>query len=1179
MSIALVQQATGHGTTTTLTVTIPATTTGNCLVLRIALRGSSSSITSVADSAGNTWDSLKSVAATYGTTGHGAIYWRPNAGSITSVTITVAGSTLKVAANLAEYSGVATSSELDTSATSTNASGTSGVTGTTTGAAGAGELVAAALAVGYGTGDATFNASGSTPTTGWSALTEDGTGTTSSNGSVESEDVVGSSAAQTYQGAWTLSNSAASAGVVVLLKAAAGGTQYTQSVDATAASTTSTQNLIGAIRSAAAGSTAALIKQAGHVASAAASELAGATKRAGKAATATAGSAIALARAAGKLAGAASGSSATQSSQTSKGASALAGDSAALGKAVGHAVAATAGDLTGLARRAGHSLAASVGSAASLTTSKLKLLSVVAAAASLPTRVGQVGLARSATSAAALSLSRQVGVVRLAAATATATLPRQVQAIRTASSVAAATVARLVGKAIAGYAQSTPPWNATVAEASWNLHGSTVSGYVQNNGVQRPGLPGSDGTYVYGGCYETPWLMRYDPSTGDVGWKSGQTASTGWTVQNLNTLLSSPNVPGAGSVAASTAIVGVGGIDYDPTSKILYLAGWVEVSTHASTSTCYVLAYDTTQSFTSPSSWAVLDLRTLSASAPQSQCGVQVDRKRGIVYYVPTTTTSAVATGVLFAFTLPSGHSGATALADFVNSANWTWQDLTSFNAGAKGYQFAQVCSDYDKLVFVPYATNWMAVYDLTKLAAGIQTSGNFTFVNVATLLGNSNLSGMTGCGYLKPYFLMCQFQQGTGASAVPGYYLLRGDVSAGLNLASSWQVLDSRQVPGASQGLGPQGIATDGTAVYVIGQWTPRHLRLPDVSQWQNPSVWECFDASGIESVAGAPSDSWVGYAGGPVVVGSFLYVSPYGSPLGGSTPTPFSGTWWRYPILSTQAGAPLVTALKTRLLSLIASASAVGTVGKAATRALGASATGAATTLKQAGLARLASAGAAATLAAAKVHLVVIAASAATTAGLSRAVALTRAVASLATLAQARAVTKGIALAATSAPSRALALAKALGASGGSSATLATARARLLTLAASAGDSISLARAVGKSLGSTSAATLGLSRSVGKALGATSAAIALALPHRLVFQTVTATASGTVFLSKGILRTLGALAGAVATLATLATHIAISPARTYVVPLQPTSFTAAATQTTLSVASQPTTFEVPAA
>lgn len=103
MTAALVGQASNQAFSTTCTVT-RTTTTGNTLVLCIQHQGSTS--VTVTDSAGGTW----TLAATTNTAGSTAqrlasIYYRINAGAITSVTVTMgASSALNV--SLSEYSGV-----------------------------------------------------------------------------------------------------------------------------------------------------------------------------------------------------------------------------------------------------------------------------------------------------------------------------------------------------------------------------------------------------------------------------------------------------------------------------------------------------------------------------------------------------------------------------------------------------------------------------------------------------------------------------------------------------------------------------------------------------------------------------------------------------------------------------------------------------------------------------------------------------------------------------------------------------------------------------------------------------------------------------------------------------------------------------------------------------------------
>ena len=139
----LVQSASGTETSaaTSLSGTFQsATTGGHLLVLSAGIySGATNRISSVTDSAGNTWSRVGS----YYVSGHfsdGELWYTANAKPATTVTVHTA-SAASVALEVQEFSGVATTSPLDTSAGGSNA-------GTSAGSGSATPAVANELAVG-----------------------------------------------------------------------------------------------------------------------------------------------------------------------------------------------------------------------------------------------------------------------------------------------------------------------------------------------------------------------------------------------------------------------------------------------------------------------------------------------------------------------------------------------------------------------------------------------------------------------------------------------------------------------------------------------------------------------------------------------------------------------------------------------------------------------------------------------------------------------------------------------------------------------------------------------------------------------------------------------------------------------------------------------------------------------
>ena len=107
--IAFVQQAVAFGTTASLQAALPATGAGHALVAVIALAaGSSASVSSVTDSSAGAW-SPGPVGFLTGVNSRVEIWYRLNAPSVTSVTVTLSAAK-SAAVNVSEWSGVATTS-------------------------------------------------------------------------------------------------------------------------------------------------------------------------------------------------------------------------------------------------------------------------------------------------------------------------------------------------------------------------------------------------------------------------------------------------------------------------------------------------------------------------------------------------------------------------------------------------------------------------------------------------------------------------------------------------------------------------------------------------------------------------------------------------------------------------------------------------------------------------------------------------------------------------------------------------------------------------------------------------------------------------------------------------------------------------------------------------------------
>ena len=141
-SLVQAMGATETATATTLTGTFAApSTAGNLLVLSASVyTGATNTITSVTDSAGNTWIKI----GAFFVSGHnsdGEMWYSPNAKSVTTVTVTT-NSAASVAFEVQEFAGIAKVNPLDVSAGTSN-------TGTTAGSGSVTPGIANELVVGF----------------------------------------------------------------------------------------------------------------------------------------------------------------------------------------------------------------------------------------------------------------------------------------------------------------------------------------------------------------------------------------------------------------------------------------------------------------------------------------------------------------------------------------------------------------------------------------------------------------------------------------------------------------------------------------------------------------------------------------------------------------------------------------------------------------------------------------------------------------------------------------------------------------------------------------------------------------------------------------------------------------------------------------------------------------------
>jgi Calcineurin-like phosphoesterase len=204
-TLAFVRQATGSTASGTSFAVPISSTAGNALVASIAIgAGSTGSVTSVTDSAGNAW-TKGPVGFLSGSSTRIELWYRTNAAAVTGVTVNL--NTAKAAsANVAEFRGVAASSALDAAAGNTGtASSTTAATPSIT-TTNANDVIVA----GINYPSSTITA---TPSAAWSPLSNFSVSTVNGRAAYRIVSSTGS-----WSASWTLSAAANSGGAILALK-------------------------------------------------------------------------------------------------------------------------------------------------------------------------------------------------------------------------------------------------------------------------------------------------------------------------------------------------------------------------------------------------------------------------------------------------------------------------------------------------------------------------------------------------------------------------------------------------------------------------------------------------------------------------------------------------------------------------------------------------------------------------------------------------------------------------------------------------------------------------------------------------------------------------------------------------------------------------------------------------
>jgi hypothetical protein len=203
---ALVRQATGGASTAAPSLSVPiASGAGHALVAAIAVQaGTTTSVTSVTDSAGNTW-SKGPVGFLAGSNTRIEIWYSTGASPVTQVTANLSAADI-VSANVSEWSGVAAAQAVDGFAGQGNASATTAPTPSIT-TTNANDVVLGAI-------NFPRAVSATLATPGFSALSNFNASTVSGRAAYDIVSATGS-----YSLMWNLSGASTSGGAILALKA------------------------------------------------------------------------------------------------------------------------------------------------------------------------------------------------------------------------------------------------------------------------------------------------------------------------------------------------------------------------------------------------------------------------------------------------------------------------------------------------------------------------------------------------------------------------------------------------------------------------------------------------------------------------------------------------------------------------------------------------------------------------------------------------------------------------------------------------------------------------------------------------------------------------------------------------------------------------------------------------
>ncbi len=334
--------------------------------------------------------------------------------------------------------------------------------------------------------------------------------------------------------------------------------------------------------------------------------------------------------------------------------------------------------------------------------------------------------------------------------------------------------------------------------------------------------------------------------------------------------------------------------------------------------------YDTQGGFGASGSWQTFDIATISSAAKGFIGGAYDGR---YVYFVPysngaqdgtvvrydtqdpggfgansawltfdTTTVDATAKGFVTAafdgryLYFGPHYNGAydgvamryDTQASFTAKASWEIFDISTANAGAKG--FLGTAFDGRYIYYAPYynGTAWhglMPRFD-TQASGGFKDPMSWSFFNIAGVNGNAN--GFYSITFDGKYIYVGQYVNNVTVATVPrGGYVARYDTTKSFTATSSWEVFNAQGVNGSAQGI--TGAGFDGRYVYFSPHddgtnYMSLAIRFDTQGAgFTNTAAWSVYDTSALD--ANARGFHGVGFDG------QYIYMVP--SNTTGGAPT----------------------------------------------------------------------------------------------------------------------------------------------------------------------------------------------------------------------------------------------------------------------------------------------------